>query len=325
MPTEAIGGILNVFRTNDAVGLSAGADHGDPRGPAWVVSLIHDPRFAPTTIDVIMENANARYQDVMDRFTSGDQVSYDALRHVWDDTTQPQMVGAIGEIPAIYRALRDVNASLPRDRQHRAILGDPPIDWEKVHTRAEFQKYLALRDSYPAETIRREVLGKGRRALIVYGAGHLQRKQQATNYQMDNPLAQTVISLLDGGGAQTFVIVTVGDVFLPTIAATSWPVPSLVPTRGTTLGAESVPQGPLPRVVIRDGKFEAIPREQWITLRLDEQFDAVLYLGPSDWTPVPLSRTICDEPGYLETRLQRMTLAGIPDSVAERLKQRCEK
>jgi hypothetical protein len=47
MPIEAIGGILNAFRTHDVIGLCAGADHGDARGPAFIVSLIRDPGFAP--------------------------------------------------------------------------------------------------------------------------------------------------------------------------------------------------------------------------------------------------------------------------------------
>jgi hypothetical protein len=216
------------------VGLSAGADHGDARGPAFVASFIRDARFRPTTIDLAVENANARYQEVMDRFTSGQDVPYEELRHVWDDTTQPQTI--VTEIPEIYRALRDANAGLPREGQHRAILGDPPIDWSGVHTKADFQTWLAQRDSYPVGVVEREVLSKGRRALVVYGSGHLQRKQQASNYLMQSPLAQTVISLLDRTAAKTLVVVTIGDPFIPAVGTDAWPVPSLAALRGTRLG-----------------------------------------------------------------------------------------
>src|SRR5438045_3107602 len=83
-------------------------------------------------------------------------------------TTQQQIPGPVwtGEVPAIYRAVRDVNRTLPRERQMRALLGDPPIDWRNVHTPAEFRKWLELRDSYPADLIQREVIAKGRRALV---------------------------------------------------------------------------------------------------------------------------------------------------------------
>ena len=43
VPVDAIEGILDAFRRHDVVGLSAGADHGDARGPEFVVSLIRDP------------------------------------------------------------------------------------------------------------------------------------------------------------------------------------------------------------------------------------------------------------------------------------------
>lgn len=201
------------------------------------MSLIRDPRFAPTSIDVVMENANARHQDVMDRYIRGEDVPYAKLRHVWDDTTQPEVLHAPGDIPIAYQALRDVNRSLPRERAHRALLGDPPVEWEHVESRADFRKWLMLRDSNPVDVIRRESLAKGRRALLVYGGGHLQRKQQATNYVMDTPLAQTVTSLLERDGVKTFVVDTTAE----RSDFRGWPVPSLTIVRGTTLGAEDVP------------------------------------------------------------------------------------
>jgi hypothetical protein len=317
-PVEPIGAILDAFRAHAVVGLSAGEGHGDTRGPAFVVALIEDPRFAPTSIDVAMENGNARYQDAMDRYTRGDAVPYAELRRVWDDTTQPQVIDAVGNIPEIYRALREINRSLPRDRQHRALLGDPPIEWEHVQTAADFRKWLERRDSSGAEVIRRESIAKGRRVLAIYGGGHLQRKQQATNYVMNHPLAETVISLLDRAGVATFVVSTVSlrD------EVRSWPVPSLALIRGTPLGAEDIPQGSVPRVTIQDGKFVPIPKEQWATLKTEEQIDALLYLGPVATHTDP-SPTVCSEPEYVNTRLQRMALAGLPPSEPERLKTLC--
>jgi len=156
VPVEPIGAILDAFRTHDVVGLSAGETHGDVRGPAFVAALIRDPRFASTTIDVVMENASARYQDAMDRYVYGDDVPYAELRRVWDETTQPQVLPTPGEIPEIYRALRDVNRTLPPARWHRALLGDPPIEWEKVATAADFRKWLELRDRSGADVVRRE-------------------------------------------------------------------------------------------------------------------------------------------------------------------------
>src|SRR5438045_639172 len=82
-PVEAAGAIFDAFRTHAVVGLSDGEAHGDERGWAFVISLIRDPRFANTTIDVVTENASGRYQDVMDSYVHGDDVPYSALRRVW--------------------------------------------------------------------------------------------------------------------------------------------------------------------------------------------------------------------------------------------------
>src|SRR5215469_16803357 len=107
IPVEPIGAILDAFKTYDIVGLSAGEGHGDVAGPgAFVISLIKDPRFAPLPVDIVIENANARYQAVMDRYVAGEDVEATELGHVWNDTTQPLAMRAAGDIPATYQALR---------------------------------------------------------------------------------------------------------------------------------------------------------------------------------------------------------------------------
>jgi hypothetical protein len=171
--------------------------------------------------------------------------------------------------------------------------------------------------------IQREILARGRKALAIYGGGHLQRRQQASNYRMDSPLAQTVISLLDRAGVKTFVISSLSE----RDDVKSWPVPSLATIRGTTLGAEIIPQGSLPRVEVKpDGTFVPIPRDQWIDLKQEEQIDAVLYLGSSSTIGErPLPRSLCTDPGYLEQRLQRMAIAGLPKGEMDRLKNFCAK
>ena len=73
------------------------------------------------------------------------------------------------------------------------------INWAVIHSRDDYQKVLALRDSFPADFIQREVLAKHRRALVVYGDMHFQRKQMFSNDDMSSPIAQTIVSLLESG------------------------------------------------------------------------------------------------------------------------------
>ncbi len=101
------------------------------------------------------------------------------------------------------------------------------------------------------------------------------------------------------------------------------PVPSLAIIRGTDLGAQPVPEGSIPRVSIgADGRMIPLPRDQWISLRQEEQFDAIVYTGAAAPAPA-LSSAICNDPAFVRTRLERMKFAGLPPSVPDRLRSLC--
>jgi hypothetical protein len=327
-PVPAAVAIADALRTAPVVGLSPGEGHGDERGPAFLVTLIHDPRITASPTDVVMEGASGRYQAAMDRYTRGEPVPDAELRPAWDETTQQQIPGPVwtGEVPAVYRAVREVNAALPPERRMRVLLGDPPIEWEHVHTPLEFRRWLEQRDSYPAALVEREIVAKGRRALVYFGGGHLQRKQQLTNYVMDDPIAQTVISLVERAGIRTFIVLHGSE----RDGLSGWPAPSLALLRGTGLGAApeaergaDSPTGGR-RVRIVNGAFVPIPREEWTTMRRDEQSDALIWLGPaSTRTEAPLPRQICRDPAYVQVRLQRMAVSGLPPSESQRLRSLC--
>src|SRR5215217_4326573 len=97
---------------------------------------------------------------------------------------------------SFFRAFRDVNATLPPKRQLRVLLGDPPIEWERVRTPQDHYKWMEQRDTFPADLIEREVLAKGRRGLLTYGQMHFQRKNLAANYESEG-LAATIVSRLE--------------------------------------------------------------------------------------------------------------------------------
>jgi hypothetical protein len=128
VPLEPIGAILDAFRSHSIVAL--GEDHGNEQGHAVRLSLIRDSRFAANVNDIVVEFGNARYQDLMDGFVRGGNVSEETLRHVWQDTTQISGVWDRPIYEDFFRAVRAVNASLPRERQLRVLLGDLPVDWD---------------------------------------------------------------------------------------------------------------------------------------------------------------------------------------------------
>lgn len=96
---------------------------------AFRMALIHNPQFAGLVNDIVVEAGNSLYQDVMDKFVAGEDVPYDSLRRVWQDTTQPGDVSDKPIYEEFYRAVRALNSGLPRERRLRVLLGDRWLAW----------------------------------------------------------------------------------------------------------------------------------------------------------------------------------------------------
>jgi hypothetical protein len=324
-PLEPVAAMVDALRTHSVIAVTAG--HGEARGYAFMQMMIHDPRLVAAINDIVVEEGSARYQDVADRYLRGEHVPVESLRHAWRDTTQPGL-GLDRPWEEFYRVVRGVNASLPAARKIRVLLGDPPIDWEIVKTREDHRRWIEMRDTFPADLIQKEVLSKGRKALLTYGQMHFQRKNIVANYESEGP-AETIVSRLENKwGAKVFTIFTADPSSLQADVS-SWPSPSLAIVRGTVLGAADFTayyKEDLPRIAIRDGKpdFSApIPRDQWKTLRAEDQFDAVLYVGPGPWPMMGLDPSRCAEKAEFEEHLRRTAVSGVPAVVADRLRRLC--
>jgi hypothetical protein len=323
VPVDPIPAILDAFRSHDVVAL--GDAHGTVQAQAFLKALVRDPRFAATVNDIVVEFGNARYQSLVDRFVTGVDVSPDSLREVWRNTT------VANELPVdedFIRTVRAVNAALPAARRVRVLLGDPPIDWTAVRDRADHFRWFAMRDSYPAALIQTEVLAKGRRALLVYGQLHFQRLNVMSNLDMQDWRMQTIVSLIERATPTRVFTVWNADDGLAAVQpdVASWSAPSFAIVRGTTLGAADatvfVPVRA--RFTFRGDTPVEVPRDQWRSLRAEDELDAVLYLGPrSTLTQMPLDASICASPRYVAERLRRIAVTGIPRDEAERVKQLC--
>jgi hypothetical protein len=306
-PVDPIDAIIKVFESYSIVALGEGP-HGNEQGHAFRLRLLRDPRFAATVNDIVVESGSARYQDVVDRYMQGEDVPTDTIRAVFENTATATPVWDRPIYAEFFRAVRALNRVLPRERQLRVLLGDPPVDWSTVKTRDEYMTLVRQRDSHPADVIRREVLAKNRRALVIYGEGHFLAKTERP--------AQSMAGLLEAAGARVFTITsTFADLsaFQPDV--TSWRPPTFALLRGTRIGAAPNERvfGPLPPAPF----FQEHPR-------LDDHFDAVIYLGPrSSMTLGPLPYPRCADPAYVEMRVARMVLSGMPDTVRDRLTSDC--
>jgi len=297
VPVEPIGAILDAFRSHSIVAL--GEDHGNEQGHAFRLSLIRDPRFAAKVNDIVVEFGNARYQDLMDGFVRGGNVSEEALRHVWQDTTQISGVWDRPIYEDFFRAVRAVNASLPRERQLRVLLGDLPVDWDaarrtppKPGERRLFgqpvQKSMEgsmNRDRHAADIVQREVRARHRRALVIFGDMHLSRRPGSIVRLLESNAEPRVFSI-QNATRNSFDSLRELQSDL-----SSWSVPSLALVSGTVL-----------------------------TLKEFSSFDAVLYLGPpSAMTASRLPQSLCSDAKYVSMRRERMASSGLPQAKADEI------
>jgi hypothetical protein len=336
-PLDPITAILGAFETHPLVALGEGS-HGNEQGHALRLRLIRDPRFAATVNDIVVEFGSARYQDVIDRFTRGDDVADETLRQVWRNTTVANAVWDRPIYEEFFRAVRAVNASVPPARRVRVLLGDPPIDWDKILTIQDVVKPSPTRDRFAANLIRQEVLAKRRRALIIYGDMHFQRRDVMANFQ-ELPGDDLLLSILEREAhTRVFSVWTNTAVDLSVLdgGATTWPVPALIPLRGSPLGAADFTfyyPFKVPRFRLKPGIRQMtspadtmlIPPEEWRSFRMQDQFDALLHLGhPSTMTTSQVSPAVCADSVYLNQRLQRMAVGGSGQGEIDRLKTYCK-
>jgi hypothetical protein len=304
IPQEPIAAILDTFTTHAVVCI--GDAHGDRLGEAFQLALIRDPRFPGVVNDVVIETGNSRYQSVVDRFVNGEDVPQDALERVWLDTTQQQ--AASRKIPDVVAAVRGLNASLPPQRRLRVLVGEPPIRWEDMNTADDVQKWEADpkfdRDGFGAALIAEEVVAKKRRALVLYGAGHFFRK----------PRTQSIVTILEAAHTPVFSIWTNVAAELSKFddAVAAWKAPSLATLRGTILGRVNM------SVYLGPAAGDVSP--EWLA-PIEDQFDAVLYLGPlSTITFERPASWPCSDPA-LNERVRRGNLQR--PGLGDRVKQTC--
>jgi hypothetical protein len=270
--TDAKDGIFGAFQTHPLVGIAEA--HGLAQELDFYSALIRDPRFASGVGNVVLEVGDAAYQDVVDRYVNGENVPYVELRKVWADTVGfSPTVDSVGSVN-IYNTIRTVNMTLPPDKRIKVWLGDPPIDWSKIKTKADLAPLGNERDSYPASLIDR-ILANNKKALVIYGAGHLQPAFTDQN---------TLLALVSRTHPGALFIVwpylgyateACAEPFEAHIK--DWPTPALIQFRGSSLEADMLRPGC--GIISRPS---SMTEDQYGKLMRDYvglTSDALLYLG----------------------------------------------
>ncbi|HTX37274.1 MAG TPA: hypothetical protein VME43_19740 [Bryobacteraceae bacterium] len=280
---DAVRDVIAAFASANLVAL--GERHGAREDAEFRLKLIRDPAFAPAVDDIVIEFANALHQDLLDRFVQGADVAAAELSKIWRDTAQP---GAWDSpvYEEFLRAVRLVNAGLPRGRRLRVLAGDPPIDWSEPSIGQHLRDLVDARDQFAASLIEREVLNRDRKALVVYGSLHLYRSLAGTiperlrrnskaRWFVMVPIAGSEVSALLGAGRAS-----AAD---PVLAG-------LADSPLGDLQANDLFEKGTKRVQVVDGKMVLAPAQLFEPgVKARETADAVLYFGDAapEFVPRP--------------------------------------
>jgi len=325
VPIDPVTGIIDALRTHRIVALAEGIHNNEP-AHVFRLSVIRHPQFVNVVNDIVVEFGNARFQETMDGFINGDEVPPLQLRRIWQDTTQPNALWDVPIYEEFFRAVREVNLATRPDHRVRVLLADPPIDWDQIHNKDDLASVSRTldRDAYPARLIQTEVIARNRRALLIYGDGHLARRDILQNFAR----SPFLVPQLEAAGTTVFTIFTElnTDFSKLQVGGSAWLKPSLAVLRGTMLGGVDAaafgPEGPR-FVSTGNGPDFArpLPKAEWRALPMEEQFDAFLYLG-REMTMSQLPKSLCGDRDYMSMRVARMTWAGMERQI-ERLQQYC--
>jgi predicted lipase len=146
------------------------------------------------------------------------------------------MCGVSAFYEELFPLVRRINQKLPPAKKFRMLAGDPPIDWSKMKTAADFARgQFLMRDPAIASVMEKEVLLKHRKALMLFGAMHLYHSHGGNapilvlsvveTYEKNHPGVTLVIADHTGFGTDS-PLVKYNDEFESRMA--SWPIPSLV-------------------------------------------------------------------------------------------------
>ena len=292
--------IASLFDRYDVVGIPE--NHRSPEVHVFLRQLITDPRIHSRIDDVVVEFGNARYQETADRYIRGDDVAPEDLERIWRDTGQ-FMVWDSPLYRQFFEIVRTLNATMPATNRIRVILGDPPIPWENVTTKLDYERF-ADRDLHFADVVAREVLARNRKALLIAGGTHMLNARPG-----EEPLSERRRSLADlirrrhPGRIFTFWATPV-----PLFPA-NLPRPVAIVVRGSRFENRSFAEVAPRNVMMRkEGKWVPLTSDDWPAI--DRMADGLIDYGISN-VVLPPPETYCDQAYVTELRRRARILAEV--------------
>jgi len=322
VPQDPVDAIVRAFDRKPVIALAEA--HALQEEHDLIVRLVRDPRLADAVSTIVVEWANALYQDSIDRYVGGEDETKERVARAWRNTGFSPL--APWDAPVYERffdVVREVNLTRPRDRRVRVLAGDPPVDWSASRQDIEATKQRHPRDTHFFQVIDREVIGPARKALLLFGGAHLYRHWW--NPFATGPTSPNLIDLLDQK-ARGSVFVIMVHAFVERNAGVesrlkAWKAPVIAELSGNWLGLTST--DPLMQTSAErgfpDGTVARARVNAYLGLALQDLADAYLFLGDMDslTASAPTPAFFAANPDYvaeLKRRFRLVNSGELPDS-----------
>ena len=313
--------IIQAFQHCNIIGLGEGGHHLE-NSHKFFQKMFDNKKIQETIDVVIVEFANADYQNILDRYIFGEEVSIKELRKIWRESTQ--CIGRFGEATIYFELLqkiRDVNFRLASNKKIRVLGGDPPIDWTLINSLEDYLKINIKRELYAADLAIEYGVKRSKKVLMIYAEYHLtkisdkSRRDLLTEmYDKSINALPTITHYVNTRYPDTMRVIAIlnPSKFQLSETTKNWPLYSVVDLKEEEIGN-------LPavnyftqifdkngRVILFDGH------------KIKELFDAFLYIGPSElWKKVDFPKAVFsnDEWNELNRRLKIIGLEPLDDKL----------
>lgn len=294
VPVTPREGLSQAFASAPLVGI--GEVHWCERSLDFIIELLEDGALAARIDDIVVEFGNARHQALVDRYLAGEEIDPRTLSQAWRDTLH-FMLWSPEVYARFFRCVRALNRHRPPARRLRILLAEEAFDWRGL-CYEQWQRLHLRRDVHYQVVIEREVLARGRRALLIFGSTHLLKRPHPEMMSPSGPAMPLGARLCERHGDVLKVIwpyfAAKGDFLTPAERA-AWPIPSI-----TWLAATELAE----RTFIPPFAASAAAR-----VRVDGVGDACLYLGALE-RRVEAPRSIAEDPAWLAEIARRAALLG---------------
>ena len=203
-PSEWLG---RAFEQYPLIGLSE--QHFHPGVMDAFIALISTPGFVASFDDIVVEFGNARWQETVDRYIAGEDVSLQEVSSAWRDTLF-FTAWTTTAYPRFFQAIRELNQTLPKPQRLRVVLAEEPFNWQ-TEDKASWMAKSAGRDGFYLQRIQQQVLDKNRKALLIFGSFHLTRQPLPGLEMKQPPLGQLLTESLPGKSLVFWTDVQSGD------------------------------------------------------------------------------------------------------------------